>query len=77
MMNEGEKTMTNISIEVMDTIESKLVQAYAITNLLMGECDADSQLNDELRSYVLWALSDLIEETKTLFRTEIERGKGK
>ena len=45
--------MPNISLDTVDTINSKLGQADAITTLLMCECDSGSQLSDELRSYVL------------------------
>ena len=38
----------------------------------MSECDKDTKLSDELRSYVLWAISDLITDSKKLFSSETE-----
>ena len=65
--------MANISLDAINTINQKLGQADAITTLLMLECDADMQINNELRSYALGAISDLISDSKTLFRSETER----
>ena len=64
--------MANISLDAVDTINSKLDQANAIATLLMSECDKDTKLSDELRSYVLWAISDLITDSKKLFSSETE-----
>ncbi|OCF92564.1 hypothetical protein B6D16_12915 [Gilliamella apicola] len=64
--------MANISLDAVDSINSKLDQANAITTLLMSECDKDTKLSDELRSYVLWAISDLITDSKKLFSSETE-----
>lgn len=69
--------MANISLDAINTINSKLGQADAITTLLMCECDSGSQLSEELRSYVLGAISDLITDSKQLFRSETERGVSK
>lgn len=65
--------MANTSLDAIDTINSKLGQANAILILLMIECDSGSQLNDELRSYALSAISDLVSDSKALFRSETER----
>lgn len=65
--------MANISLDAIDTINSKLGQANAISILLILECDSGSQLNDELRSYALGAISDLVSDSKALFRSETER----
>ena len=67
------RKMPNISLDAVDTINSKLDQANAIATLLMSECDKDTKLSDELRSYVLWAISDLITDSKKLFSSETER----
>ncbi|WP_334325044.1 hypothetical protein [Gilliamella apicola] len=64
--------MPNISLDAVDTINSKLDQANAITTLLMCECNEDTKLSNELRSYVLWAISDLITDYKKLFSSETE-----
>ncbi|MFQ1055096.1 hypothetical protein ACFX2V_08570 [Gilliamella apicola] len=64
--------MANISLDAVDSINSKLDQANAIATLLMSECDKDTKLSDELRSYVLWAISDLITDSKKLFSSETE-----
>ena len=64
--------MPNISLDAIDTINSKLDQANAIATLLMCECDKDTKLSNELRSYVLWAISDLITDSKKLFSSETE-----
>lgn len=64
--------MANISLDAVDSINSKLDQANAIVTLLMSECDKDTKLSDELRSYVLWAISDLITDSKKLFSSETE-----
>ena len=65
--------MANISLDAINTINSKLGQANSISILLMIECDSGSQLNDELRSYALSAISDLVSDSKALFRSETER----
>ena len=62
--------MANISLDAINTINSKLGQADAITMLLMCECDSGSQLSDELRSYVLGAISDLITDSKSYFEVK-------
>ena len=67
------RKMPNISLDAVDTINSKLDQANSIATLLMSECDKDTKLSDELRSYVLWAISDLITDSKKLFSSETER----
>ena len=64
--------MANISLDAIDTINAKLDQANAIATLLMSECYKDTKLSDELRSYVLWAISDLITDSKKLFSSETE-----
>ena len=64
--------MANISLDAVDSINSKHDQANAIVTLLMTECDKDTKLSDELRSYVLWAISDLITDSKKLFSSETE-----
>ena len=64
--------MANISLDAVDSINSKLDQANAIATLLMSECDKDTKLSNELRSYVLWAISDLITDSKKLFSSETE-----
>ena len=64
--------MANISLDAVDSINSKLDQANAIATLLISECDKDTKLSDELRSYVLWAISDLITDSKKLFSSETE-----
>ena len=66
--------MLNISLDAIDTINAKLGQADAITMLLRRECDEVTKLSDELRSYALWALTDLIIDSKKLLDSEIERG---
>ena len=66
------RIMPNISLDTVDTINSKLDQANAIATLLMCECNEDIKLNNELRSYVLWAISDLITDSKKLFSSETE-----
>ncbi|NUE94998.1 hypothetical protein GYW75_01125 [Gilliamella sp. ESL0232] len=65
--------MANISLDAMNTINKKLGQADAITTLLMLDCDSDIPINDELRAYALDAVSDLINDSKKLFRSETER----
>ena len=40
--------------------------------VLMCECNEDTKLSNELRSYVLWAISDLITDSKKLFSSETE-----
>ena len=62
--------MANISIKAIDIINSKLSQADAITTLLICDCDSDMPINDQLRPDVLGAVSDLISDSKKLFRTE-------
>jgi hypothetical protein len=69
--------MANISLDAMNTINSKLGQADAITTLLMVDCDSDTPINDELRAYALDAVSDLINDSKKLFRSETERKEAK
>ncbi|MCO6561019.1 MAG: hypothetical protein J6574_07945 [Gilliamella sp.] len=39
----------------------------------MVDCDSDTLINDELRAYALDAVSDLINDSKKLFRSETER----
>lgn len=65
--------MANISMDAINIINSKLSQADAITTLLMCDCDSNMPINDQLRSDVLGAISDLISDSKTLFRAETER----
>ncbi|OCG39448.1 hypothetical protein [Gilliamella sp. Bif1-4] len=69
--------MANISLDAMNTINTKLGQANAITMLLMVDCDSDMPINDELRAYALDAVSDLINDSKKLFRSETERKEAK
>lgn len=69
--------MANISLDAINTINTKLGQANAITTLLMVDCDSDTPINDELRAYALDAVSDLINDSKKLFRSETERKEGK
>ncbi|KDN09536.1 hypothetical protein [Gilliamella sp. Imp1-1] len=69
--------MANISLDAMNTINTKLGQANAITTLLMVDCDSDTPINDELRAYALDAVSDLINDSKKLFRSETERKEAK
>ncbi|MCO6544550.1 MAG: hypothetical protein J6583_08325 [Gilliamella sp.] len=64
--------MANISLDAINTINTKLGQADAITTLLMLDCDSDMPINDELRAYALDAVSDLINDSKKLFRSETE-----
>lgn len=64
--------MANISMEAIDIINYKLSQADAITTLLICDCDSDMPINDQLRSDVLGAISDLITDSKALFRAETE-----
>ncbi|MWN05103.1 hypothetical protein [Gilliamella sp. Pas-s95] len=65
--------MANISLDAINTINTKLGQANAIATLLMVDCDSDIPINDELRAYALNAVSDLINDSKKLFRSETER----
>lgn len=65
--------MANISMDAINTINYKLSQADAITALLMCDCESDMPINDQLRADVLGAISDLISDSKTLFRAETER----
>lgn len=65
--------MLNISLEAVNIINYKLSQADAITALLMCDCDSDFPVNNELRSDALGAISDLITDSKKLFRAETER----
>lgn len=65
--------MPNISLEAVNIINTKLGQADAITILLMCDCDSEMPINDELRSSALHAVSDLITDSKKLFRAETER----
>lgn len=65
--------MPNISLEAVDIINYKLNQADAVTTLLICDCDSDSPINKELRSDALGAISDLITDSKKLFRAETER----
>ncbi|MFQ0995664.1 hypothetical protein ACGH6Q_11735 [Gilliamella sp. BG2] len=69
--------MANISLDAINTINTKLGQANAITTLLMVDCDSDTPINDELRAYALNAVSDLINDSKKLFRSETERKEAK
>ncbi|MCO6537698.1 MAG: hypothetical protein J6567_07050 [Gilliamella sp.] len=69
--------MANISLDAINTINTKLGQANAITTLLMVDCDSDTPINDELRAYALDAVSDLINDSKKLFRSETERKEAK
>ncbi|MCO6539797.1 MAG: hypothetical protein J6569_06655 [Gilliamella sp.] len=69
--------MANISLDAINTINTKLGQANAITTLLMVDCDPDTPINDELRAYALDAVSDLINDSKKLFRSETERKEAK
>jgi len=69
--------MANISLDAINTINTKLGQADAITTLLMLDCDSDMPINDELRAYALDAVSDLINDSKKLFRSETERKEAK
>jgi hypothetical protein len=69
--------MANISLDAMNTINAKLGQANAITTLLMADCDSNTPINEELRSYALDAVSDLINDSKKLFRSETERKEAK
>jgi len=69
--------MANISLDAINTINTKLGQANAITTLLMVDCDSDTPINEELRSYALDAVSDLINDSKKLFRSETERKEAK
>jgi hypothetical protein len=69
--------MANISLVAINTINTKLEQANAITTLLMVDCDSDTPINDELRAYALDAVSDLINDSKKLFRSETERKEAK
>lgn len=69
--------MANISLDAMNTINTKLGQANAITTLLMVDCDSDTPINNELRAYALDAVSDLINDSKKLFRSETERKEAK
>ncbi|OCG23141.1 hypothetical protein [Gilliamella sp. App4-10] len=64
--------MANISLDAINTINTKLGQANAITTLLMVDCDSNTPINDELRAYALDAVSDLINDSKKLFRSETE-----
>lgn len=65
--------MANISMNAINTINSKLGQANAITTLLMCDCDSNTPINDELRDYALSAIFDLVSDSKALFRSETER----
>ena len=65
--------MANISLDAIDYINTKLDQAQAITALLMDDCDSNVPIGDKTRSYALWAISDLISDSKKLFRDETER----
>lgn len=69
--------MANISLDAINTINTKLGQANAITTLLMVDCDSNTSINEELSSYALDAVSDLINDSKKLFRSETERGVSK
>jgi hypothetical protein len=69
--------MANISLDAINTINTKLGQVNAITTLLMTDCDSDMPINDELRAYALDAVMDLISDSKKLFRSETERKEGK
>ncbi|MCO6551650.1 MAG: hypothetical protein J6563_01590 [Gilliamella sp.] len=69
--------MANISLDAINTINTKLGQANTITTLLMVDCDSDTLINDELRAYALDAVSDLINDSKKLFRSETERKEAK
>ncbi|MWP48444.1 MULTISPECIES: hypothetical protein [unclassified Gilliamella] len=69
--------MANISLDAINTINTKLGQANTITTLLMVDCDSDMPINDELRAYALDAVSDLINDSKKLFRSETERKEAK
>lgn len=69
--------MANISLDAINTINTKLGQANTITTLLMVDCDSDTPINDELRAYALDAVSDLINDSKKLFRSETERKEAK
>ncbi|OCG38548.1 hypothetical protein [Gilliamella sp. Gris1-4] len=69
--------MANISLDAINTINTKLGQANAITTLLMTDCDSNTPINDELRAYALDAVSDLINDSKKLFRSETERKEAK
>lgn len=39
----------------------------------MLKCDLEDQLNDELRSYAFDAISNLVSDSKALFRSKTER----
>ncbi|MCO6556630.1 MAG: hypothetical protein J6577_05300 [Gilliamella sp.] len=69
--------MANISLDAINTINTKLGQANTITTLLMVDCDSDTPINDELLAYALDAVSDLINDSKKLFRSETERKEAK
>jgi hypothetical protein len=69
--------MANISLDAINTINTKLGQAEAITMLLMIECDSNTAISDKLRSSALDAVMDLISVSKKLFRSETERTESK
>ncbi|OCG47253.1 hypothetical protein A9G34_02645 [Gilliamella sp. Choc4-2] len=69
--------MANISLDAINTINTKLGQAEAITMLLMIEYNSNTAISDKLRSSALDAVSDLINDSKKLFRSETERKEAK
>lgn len=64
--------MANISMSTIDTINLKLSQAYAVTSLLTDDCGSHTPINDKLRADALSAVSDLIADSKAIFRAETE-----
>jgi hypothetical protein len=69
--------MANISLDAINTINTKLGQAEAITMLLIIDCDSGMAINDELRASALDAVMDLVSDSKKLFRSETERKEAK
>ncbi|MWN89448.1 hypothetical protein GQ597_01795 [Gilliamella sp. Pra-s65] len=65
--------MANISLDAINTINTRLGQTNAISTLLIADCDSNTPINEELRAYAFDAVSDLINDSKKLFRSETER----
>lgn len=59
-----------ISIDQIDIINKKLLQAEAILHLLSVNSRAEVQINDNLVCDVLWATSDLVADVRRFLHTD-------
>lgn len=55
-----------VDVDVINDLQARLSQAYALLTVTQGEGDSFNQWSPEIKSDYLWACADLVDQAKGL-----------